>query len=144
MTTKRWLFKATVRRWVDGDTVIFRDIDLGFNTHIHNESCRLLGVDTAETRGGTSELKQLGKFAAEYVREACPAGSKVWIETELDTGKFGRTLARVYHEGLEMPSLNERLLEDRLAIAYDGGSRDEAAEQHMQNYTYHSEAGSFD
>ena len=53
-------FAAEVLRWIDGDSVVLR-LDLGFSISV-TESCRLLGIDTSETRGRDKELKWLGNW----------------------------------------------------------------------------------
>ena len=83
-------------RCIDGDSVIF-DIDCGFDVHLKAQSVRLYGIDTAETRGGTPELKVLGNIAKDYVTQMIPVGSEVLLKTHLDRkGKFGRILAEIY------------------------------------------------
>ena len=42
-------YNAKVTKVIDGDTVEV-DIDLGFNTILANQSVRLLGIDTPESR----------------------------------------------------------------------------------------------
>lgn len=42
-------YEATVRRWVDGDTVDV-DIDLGFGLVYSNQRLRLYGIDAYESR----------------------------------------------------------------------------------------------
>ena len=51
-----WLYHATCERVVDGDSIILT-IDAGFDVLLKSQSVRLYGIDTAETRGGTPELK---------------------------------------------------------------------------------------
>lgn len=43
-------YNANVIRVIDGDTVDL-DIDLGFKTYLHSVRCRLIGIDTPESRG---------------------------------------------------------------------------------------------
>lgn len=43
-------YNANVIRVIDGDTVDL-DIDLGFRARLHNVRCRLIGIDTPESRG---------------------------------------------------------------------------------------------
>ena len=42
-------YEATIRRWVDGDTVDV-DIDLGFGLIYSNQRLRLYGIDAYESR----------------------------------------------------------------------------------------------
>ena len=132
-----YTYSAKVKRVIDGDSVVFEWVDLGLHTFIHHESCRLFAIDTAEKRGGSKETKALGLLATEFVQERLPAGKEVVIKTELDrTGKFGRILATIYHQGLSKKSLNKLLLERKLAVPYHGQSKSELLPLHMANYRH--------
>lgn len=142
-----YLYKATVVRCVDGDSVIF-DIDCGFDLHLRAQSVRLYGIDTAETRGGTDDLKALGNLAKDYVSQMIPEGSEVLLKTHLDRrGKFGRILAEVFMpeapdtEGYQPRSLNDILLDELLAVPYHGQSKEEIINQHLINVEHHRSEG---
>jgi micrococcal nuclease len=55
-------YKATVVKVVDGDTVDV-DIDLGFDTWLHNQRIRLYGIDTPECRTRNKQEKAHGLLA---------------------------------------------------------------------------------
>ena len=142
-----YLYKATVVRCVDGDSVIF-DIDCGFDVQLKAQSVRLYGIDTAETRGGTPELKVLGNIAKDYVTQMIPVGSEVLLKTHLDRkGKFGRILAEIYmpetvgSEGYQEKSLNQILLDEHLAVPYHGQSKEDIINQHLINVEHHKAEG---
>ena len=142
-----YLYKATVVRCVDGDSVIF-DIDCGFDVQLKAQSVRLYGIDTAETRGGAPELKGLGKIAKDYVTQMIPVGSEVLLKTHLDRkGKFGRILAEIYMpetvgvEGYQEKSLNQILLDELLAVPYHGQSKEDIINQHLINVEHHKAEG---
>lgn len=142
-----YLYKATVVRCVDGDSVIF-DIDCGFDIQLRAQSVRLYGIDTAETRGGTDELKALGNLAKDYVSQMIPEGSEVLLKTHLDgRGKFGRILAEVFMpeapdtEGYQPRSLNDILLDELLAVPYHGQSKEDITNQHLINVQHHRAEG---
>ena len=142
-----YLYKATVVRCVDGDSVIF-DIDCGFDVQLKAQSVRLYGIDTAETRGGTPELKVLGNIAKDYVTQMIPVGSEVLLKTHLDRkGKFGRILAEIYMpetvgvEGYQEKSLNQILLDELLAVSYYGQSKEDIINQHLINVEHHKAEG---
>ena len=142
-----YLYKATVVRCIDGDSVIF-DIDCGFDVHLKAQSVRLYGIDTAETRGGTPELKVLGNIAKDYVTQMIPVGSEVLLKTHLDRkGKFGRILAEIYMpetvgvEGYQEKSLNQILLDELLAVPYHGQSKEDIINQHLINVEHHKAEG---
>ena len=104
-------YKAVVVGWYDGDSPTV-DIDLGFNTWLKNQKLRLYGIDTPEMRGGD---RPQGIIARDKVREWCPPGSKVGMESHKDeSGKYGRWLATIWPDGWET-SLNHRLYANGLA-----------------------------
>ena len=134
-------------RCVDGDSVIF-DIDCGFDVQLKAQSVRLYGIDTAETRGGTPELKVLGNLAKDYVAQMIPVESEVLLKTHLDRkGKFGRILAEIYipetvgTEGYQEKSLNQILLDELLAVPYHGQSKEDIINQHLINVEHHKAEG---
>jgi|TARA_R110002074_G_scaffold155808_2_gene311790 micrococcal nuclease len=124
-------YKATLVKVVDGDT-IDADIDLGFKVHM-KARVRLMGIDTPESRTRNLKEKTWGLAAKKRVQELLVDG-KFILNTELQKkGKFGRILGNVIipddftWEGL---NLNEILMEEKLAIPYDGSNKDEARERH--------------
>lgn len=134
-------------RCIDGDSVVF-DIDCGFDIQLRGQSTRLFGIDTAETRGGTDDLKALGNLAKSYVIQMLPEGSEVLLKTHLDKkGKFGRILAEVYMleapdtEGYQPKSLNDILLDELLAVPYHGQSKEDIINQHLINVEHHKAQG---
>jgi len=136
-----------VVRCIDGDSVVF-DIDCGFDIQLRGQSTRLFGIDTAETRGGTDDLKALGNLAKSYVIQMLPEGSEVLLKTHLDKkGKFGRILAEVYMleapdtEGYQPKSLNDILLDELLAVPYHGQSKEDIINQHLINVEHHKAQG---
>jgi|TARA_Y100000994_G_C15352272_1_gene301132 endonuclease YncB( thermonuclease family) len=133
-------YAATVVRCVDGDTVTL-DIDCGFSIFTR-QTTRLFGLDTAETRmvrGGSQDLKSLGKLAKQFVQEALPVGKEVTIKTHKE-GKFGRILAEIYINGGD-DSLNDLLIKRRMAVQYYGQSKDLILEQHKICIAYHKKIG---
>ncbi len=142
-----WLYHATCERVVDGDSIILT-IDAGFDVLLSKQSVRLYGIDTAETRGGTPELKALGNLAKDYVKQMVPEGSSLLIRTHMDRkGKFGRILAEVYLpevpdiEGFQDRSLNNILLDEMLAVQYHGQSKEDIVNQHLINVQHHKTEG---
>ncbi len=105
-------YRATILRWVDGDTVDC-EVDLGFYT-IGRQRFRLDGINTPE-RGQSGYAE-----AILLANEVCPVGVKVEIES-VKTEKFGRWLAVVWPK--DGQSVNSRLLAAGLAKAYSGGPR---------------------
>lgn len=138
--TPKYIYKATIDRVIDGDS-IEASIDCGFDVVLNRQQCRLKGIDTAETRGGSAWSKDLGKLAKSTLLDLLPVGHQVVIETSLDRrGKFGRILATVYSDQM---NINQELLDRRLAVVYDGQSKAELIQQHRANWQYHINKGHF-
>lgn len=115
-----YLYKATVRKVVDGDTIDFY-VDLGFYMEA-SLRFRLLGIDAPETRGGTPESKKLAREATEYVRNKLAFETKeVYVRT-YKADSFGRWLAEVLYteeKGGELKSLGDDLVAKGYAIVVD-------------------------
>jgi len=97
-----WNYKATVERWIDGDTVEVT-VDLGFYTY-RRERLRLigstLGMDTPELSSKDPALAERARAAHLQSVYVAPSGSKVTIVTSRPTtgdsrDGFGRFLAQV-------------------------------------------------
>ena len=85
-------YRATIRRWVDGDTVDV-DIDLGFGIVYANQRVRLFGINAFETRTRDLHEKQKGLAAKDFVERMAPNGTQVILRSVKDgKGKFGRIL----------------------------------------------------
>ena len=92
-------YSATIRRWVDGDTVDVT-LDLGFDI-LYNNRIRLYGINTPESRTRDLEEKKRGLAAKDRVLELCPIGTDVTLKTSKDAeGKYGRILGEIYVEGI--------------------------------------------
>ena len=120
-------FRVTeINRVLDGDTIDVT-IDLGFDLY-KKERVRVAGVDTPEKRTRDLEEKELGLHATEGIKkhlEAAIAGEEdLVIRTELvgGMGKYGRLLGWLYI-GDQETSLNELMIEEGYAWAYDGGTK---------------------
>lgn len=105
-------YKATVVRWIDGDTVDL-NVDLGFKITMA-ERFRLEGVDTPE-RGQPNHDE-----AWNFAKRLAPEGSQVLIQTSRPD-KYGRWLANVTVGGA---TVNRALLDMGLAKLYFGGTKD--------------------
>ena len=112
---------------VDGDTIDVT-IDLGFDL-FKKERVRIAGVDTPEKRTRNLEEKALGLDATDWLKDklegAISGDDDLVIRTELvgGVGKYGRLLGWCYI-GDSAVSLNEQMIEEGYAHAYDGGTKD--------------------
>ena len=112
---------------LDGDTIDVL-IDLGFDLY-KIERVRIAGVDTPEKRTRNLEEKELGIDATNWLKkeleDVLAGDDELIIRTELHggVGKYGRLLGWLY-VGDEAVSLNEQMIEQGYAHAYDGGTKD--------------------
>ena len=123
-----YTFRVTSReRVLDGDTIDVT-IDLGFDLY-KKERVRVAGVDTPEKRTRDLEEKELGIDATNWLKEkldgAIAGDDDLVIRTELvgGVGKYGRLLGWLYIGGDASSSLNEQMIEEGYAWAYDGGTK---------------------
>ena len=126
-------FRVTeINRVVDGDTIDVT-IDLGFDLY-KKERVRIAGVDTPEKRTRDLEEKALGLDATNWLKEKLEstlAGEEeLTIRTELKggVGKYGRLLGWLYIGDAEV-SLNEAMITEGYAWAYDGGTKQKNFEE---------------
>ena len=140
-------YNCTIRRVVDGDTVDV-DIDLGFDTWIHNERVRLYGIDTPESRTRDLEEKKAGLFAKKVVLHYLPEGSKQILRTYKDkVGKYGRVLGEfVIYDSLadRQTTINQFMIDHKIGVEYSGKNKDEIVKQHIENRKYLEEKHMFE
>ena len=115
-----------INRVVDGDTIDVT-IDLGFDLY-KKERVRVAGVDTPEKRTRNLEEKALGVDATAWLKskleETIKGDEELTVRTELKggVGKYGRLLGWLY-VGDSNISLNEQMITEGYAHAYDGGTK---------------------
>jgi micrococcal nuclease len=82
--------EAVVTRVVDGDTIVAHLGD-------EDETVRLLGIDTPETKKPNSPIECFGPEAAAQLAELLPEGTVVRLERDVDErDRYGRLLAYVH------------------------------------------------
>ena len=112
---------------LDGDTIDVT-IDLGFDLY-KKERVRVAGVDTPEKRTRNLEEKALGIDATNWLKkklkDVLDGDDELIVRTELHggVGKYGRLLGWLY-VGDDEVSLNEQMITQGYAHAYDGGTKD--------------------
>lgn len=105
-------YKAEVVGVYDADTIT-ANIDLGFHVWFENQKIRLLGIDAPELRGSEREKGIVARNALSRLILA----QSVTLETVKDRkGKYGRWLATVFYDGL---NVNEWLVEKGYAKRSD-------------------------
>ena len=121
-----------INKVLDGDTIDVT-IDLGFDL-FKKERVRVAGVDTPEKRTRDLEEKALGIDATNWLKEklegAVAGDDDLVIRTELvgGVGKYGRLLGWLYIGDAEL-SLNEQMITEGYAWAYDGGTKQKDFEE---------------
>ena len=122
-------YSCEIDRVVDGDTVDVI-IDLGFKI-FHKARVRMYGIDTPESRTRDLDEKARGKLAGKYLSDAILHADNLLIQTKLDKkGKFGRVLGVIVADGVD---LNQAMIDNYLAVAYTGQSKDDIEAEHLAN-----------
>ena len=122
----------SIDKVVDGDTIDVT-IDLGFDLY-KKERVRIAGVDTPEKRTRNLEEKALGLDATAWIKDklegAIDGDDDLVIRTELvgGVGKYGRLLGWLYIGDSDL-SLNEQMITEGYAWAYDGGTKQKDFEE---------------
>ena len=117
---------VSVDKVIDGDTIDVT-MDLGFDIY-KQERVRIAGVDTPEKRTSDLEEKELGLDATAWLKDklegAIDGDDELSIRTELvgGVGKYGRLLGWLYIGDSNL-SLNEQMITEGYAWAYDGGTK---------------------
>jgi micrococcal nuclease len=127
-------YHAKVNKVIDGDTINV-DLDLGFNVVLSNQSVRLLGIDTPESRTSDKVEKIFGSLSKEKVKEFIDkCEGQVILQTVLSDSeeKFGRLLGKVINPK-DNVVLNEWLIANHYAVAYNGENKDKVAQAHLSN-----------
>ena len=126
-------FRVTsIDKVLDGDTIDVT-IDLGFDLY-KKERVRVAGVDTPEKRTKDDEEKALGYDATHWLEDklngAITGDDDLVIRTELigGVGKYGRLLGWLYIGDSDL-SLNEQMITEGYAWAYDGGTKQKDFEE---------------
>lgn len=127
----------SIKKIIDGDT--FDCImDLGFDVLLEAR-VRMMGIDTPESRTRDLEEKKFGLLAKEYLTEKLST-EDIIVTTEVDNekGKFGRILGWVWCNGV---NINNQMIDEHMAVAYHGQSKDDIEQQHLANRTILQEQG---
>lgn len=125
-------YKCRIQRIIDGDTVVCEWIDLGMDVRLYNQTIRLYGIDTPESRTKDLREKKFGLLAKQFLKDNL--NKECYVTTVKDTkGKFGRLLG-IFRNDLTDKPINTLLVENHLAVEYHGQSKNDIMEQHLQNW----------
>ena len=127
-------YKVNIVKVVDGDTVDV-DIDLGFGMWLRNERVRVMGIDTPESRT-SDKIEKIFGLAAK-ARLSSLLGTEAILHTQVSKkgedmkGKFGRVLGNF--TSINGEKCAAVLIREGHAVAYQGGSKENVASQHLAN-----------
>ena len=102
----------------DGDTITIASKMPYENSPLYRFHVRLNGIDTPEIKGKNPDEKGVAKLARDFV-SSLVLQKTVTLEN-IQNDKYGRILADVYVEGTH---INTLLINERLAVKYDGGKK---------------------
>ena len=102
----------------DGDTITIATYLPIPESPLYKFSVRLIGIDCPEIRGKNDSEKTCAKLAKKFIEDKL-LGNIITLEN-VDLEKYGRILADVVYNG---ENLGDLLVENRLAVRYDGGSK---------------------
>lgn len=109
--------EAKVLSVYDGDTIT---VAFPFGGKMFKWNCRLIGVDTPELRTRNLKEKEFGYKVRDFLREKI-LGKIVKLSCK-DFDKYGRLLVEVYDSDTT-DSINNWLIDNGYAFAYDGGTK---------------------
>jgi micrococcal nuclease len=121
-----YTYKVKLERVVDGDT-IDADIDLGFDVSV-KKRIRLQGINAPESRTRDLEEKARGLAAKDRLKAILEGAKEIQLCSH-GVGKYGRCLGELHvntldgKECLTLANVNELLIKEGHAVAYDGGKR---------------------
>ena len=125
-------YRCEVVRIIDGDTIRV-DVDLGFGIWSRNETVRLYGIDTPESRTRDLEEKKYGLAAKQFLTNMLDDSGGIKLKSH-GKGKFGRILGELWRTtNYADKSINEYMVEKHHAAPYHGQSKQDIAEQHLEN-----------
>lgn len=102
----------------DGDTITIISKLPYKDSVLYKFSVRLNGIDCPEIKGETLKEKQCAQLARDELSKLIL--NKHIILKDLKTEKYGRILAEVYLDDLH---LNQYMIDKKLAVKYDGGTK---------------------
>jgi len=127
-------YRCVITKVVDADTVDI-DIDLGFGVWLRKQRVRMYGIDTPESRTKDLEEKKYGLAAKDFLTDMLNDEAGITLKTHKDAkGKFGRILGEFWRTtSFADKSINDYMIEKHHAVAYYGQSKEDIAEQHIEN-----------
>lgn len=129
-------YSVQIVRVLDGDTVEV-EIEEVQVAGLKNQTVRIFGIDTPETRTTDDFEKACGEWSKSRADDFLSSDGQYILLTEFEDGGFSRILGDV--RSPEGVMLSEFMLDEGLAVPYEGGTRD--FEDHRENCDRLVEAG---
>ena len=98
---------------------------------LYKFNCRIKGVDTPELRTKNKKEKAYGLLVRDKLKEKI-LNKVVWIECS-DFDKYGRLLIDIKNPLLEGEKISEWLINNKYAMKYNGGTKNDWGEYIKQN-----------
>ena len=121
---------------MDGDTLEV-EIDEIQVEGLKNQTVRIYGIDTPETRTTDAFEKACGNWSKKRANDFVSSDGQYVLVTEFEDGGFSRILGDIRSPDGMM--LSKFMLDEGLAVDYEGGTRD--FEDHRENCEALVEAG---
>lgn len=106
-------YEGEIERVIDGDTVVFSELDLGHNIALKKRHGRLLGINAPEVRTTNLEVKERGLESKNYLEQRLSGQTVIIKSKEIDS--FGRILCNIY---LKDEFINNTMLAEGYAIEF--------------------------
>ncbi|MXZ02186.1 MAG: hypothetical protein F4Y88_00475 [Chloroflexi bacterium] len=129
-------YSVEILRVMDGDTLEV-EIDEIKVEGLKNQTVRIFGIDTPETRTTNAFEKACGNWSKKRANDFVSSDGQYVLVTEFEDGGFSRILGDI--RSPEGVTLSKFMLDEGLAVEYEGGTRD--FEDHRENCEALVEAG---
>lgn len=110
-------YPALVKRVIDGDTIVVT-IDLGFSI-FHDMPLRMYGINAPETNSTNPEERVNGVLAKKWLTDKI-MDKAVRVQSVKPNDKYGRYLAEVWLDDDAVKSVNQMMIDEKLAKPWDG------------------------
>lgn len=107
-------YKGHIDRVIDGDTVVFSELDLGFELFLKNAHGRLLGINAPELHAKDENVRFKAEQSKEYLASRLTGQDVIIRGKEVDA--FGRILCDIY---LKDEFVNETILAEGYAVVFE-------------------------
>ena len=121
-------YAVQILRVMDGDTLEVEINEVQVEG-LKNQTVRIFGIDTPETRTSDDFEKACGEWSQKRANDFVSSDGQYVLVTEFEDGGFSRILGDV--RSPEGVMLSEFMLDEGLAVRYEGGTRD--FEDHREN-----------